>query len=583
MKSAEGHLADDLVKQGLLDERRLADIKAELSRLGKSAPSLALFLVSRGIVNEEQLLALQAKRLNIPFLLLDPLAPDPALVTMVPEELSVDKGLIILERDAGSLLVAMQDPGDLPTIDHLEKLTGSPIRPALASRWAILRKIGEYHDHFKIKVVEKLLRTVKDQSYELSRSIGLDIDFNNVSEQAPVVKTVNLFLLGALLRRASDIHLVPDRKSLRVNYRIDGVLQENEALPIATAPSIVSRIKVMCNMNISERRLPQDGSFHLKIEGRSIDFRVAVTPTVFGEKVVMRVLDKGAMMLGLDHLGFGGGNLRLFKQLIRRPHGIVLIVGPTGNGKTTTLYSALNALNTGEKNITTVEDPVEYQIEGLTQIQVNSEIDLTFAKVLRSILRQDPDIILVGEIRDLETTEIAVRAALTGHLVFATLHTNNAAGAVARLMEMGAEPYLIASALRGAMSQRLVRTICSECKAPFAPDASTLAFIEKQLGTKPSGSSLFRGKGCRHCFFTGYRGRTVISELLIPDDEIRRRIVSRSTSAEIETAALKAGMKTMLQDGLEKALWGLTTLEDVLEVCEDDEPAQVVGSAPAAQ
>jgi type IV pilus assembly protein PilB len=571
MKSTDETLEDDLVAGGLVSAERLAEIKTELARIGKDAPPLKAFLVNRGFVQEAQMLALQAKRLNIPFVVLEGLAPEPGLVTMIPEEMALDKGLIVLEKHDNTLLVAMHNPHDMPTIEHLEKMTGCQVKVALASRWGILHKLTEYHDHYKIRVVERLLRSVKDQGAELSRSIGLDIDIGKVTEEAPVIKSVNLFLLGALLTRASDIHLVPDRKFLHVKYRVDGILQESQALPIEVASAVVSRIKVMCNLDIAEKRLPQDGSFHIRIEGRAIDFRVAITPTVFGEKVIMRVLDKGAMMLGLDHLGFGGESLKTFKQLIHKPNGIVLIVGPTGSGKTTTLYSALNVLNTGVKNITTVEDPVEYQIEGLTQIQVNSEIDLSFTKVLRSILRQDPDIILIGEIRDLETTEIAIRAALTGHLVFATLHTNNAAGAVARLTEMGSAPYLIASSLRCAMSQRLVRSICPECREPVALRSEHAAFFKDQLGLDPAQAQAFRGKGCRHCFFTGFRGRTIISELLVVGEDIRREIVMKAPSSQIEAAALRQGMKTILQDGLEKVARGLTTLEEVLEVCEDVE------------
>ncbi|MBI5630757.1 MAG: Flp pilus assembly complex ATPase component TadA [Elusimicrobia bacterium] len=570
MKSADERLEEDLVKNNLIEAARLEEIKGELAR-SKSPPPLKQFLINRGIVVEDRILALQAAQMNIPFLSMEGLSPDPALVTMIPEEMAVDKGLIVVEKQDSSLLLAMQNPSDLTTIENIEKLAGCSIRVALASRWAILRKLSEYHDHYKIKVVEKLLKSVKDQGAELSRSIGLDIDLNQLSDQAPVIKTVNLFLLGALLNRASDIHLIPDRKNLQVKYRVDGVLQQNESLPLSVAAAVVSRVKVMCNLDIAERRLPQDGSFHIKIEGRSIDFRVAITPTVFGEKAIMRVLDKGAMMLGLDHLGFGGETLKTFKHIIHKPNGMVLIVGPTGNGKTTTLYSALNALNTGDKNITTVEDPVEYQIEGLTQIQVNPDIDLNFAKVLRSILRQDPDVILVGEVRDLETTEIAIRAALTGHLVFATLHTNNAAGAVVRLMEMGAEPYLIASSLRCAMSQRLVRTICQECKESAPPSPEALAFLARHLPGDLGEAKVSRGKGCRHCFFTGFRGRTVISELLVANEEIRRQIIMKATSPEVHESALKTGMKTVLQDGLEKVVRGVTTLEDVLEVCEDSE------------
>ncbi len=569
MKSPDTNLEEELIRAKHVSAAQLEDIKAELARNRKNAPSLRDFLVSHGIVAEEDLLAIQARQMNIPFLTLEGVSPEPVIVTMLPEELSVEQGLIVLEQKENGLLIAMQNPGDLTTIEHIEKLTGMPVQVALASRWAILRKISEYHDHYKIKVVEKLLNSVSDQGLELSRTIGLDVDFSKTSEQAPVIKTVNLFLLGSLMTRASDIHLVPDSKFLHVKYRVDGVLQENQSLPISVGPAVVSRIKIMCNMDIAEKRIPQDGSFHLKVEGRSIDFRVAVTPTVFGEKVILRVLDKGAMLLGLDHLGFGGENLKTFKKYIRKPSGIILIAGPTGSGKTTTLYSALNALNSGDKNITTVEDPVEYQIEGLTQIQVNPEIDLSFAKVLRSILRQDPDVILVGEIRDLETTEIAVRAALTGHLVFATVHSNDAAGAIARLTEMGAEPHLIASSLRCVVSQRLVRNICAECRESVPATPETIAYLSIQLNSKLKSANTYRGKGCRNCFFTGFRGRTVISELLETGDDIRRKIVMGATSSEIRAAALQTGMKTILQDGLAKVLVGITTLEEVLEVCEE--------------
>jgi type IV pilus assembly protein PilB len=521
-------------------------------------------------LSEAEILERRSKELQIPIVDLDNLSPDPAVVTLLPEELALDRGFIPLEKKDSSLLVAMQNPNDLEALERMGRLAGMEIRPLLASRGAIIRKLSEYHDHYKIRVVERLLASVQDQGIQLTRTLGMDIqNLDQVSEQAPVVKTVNLFLLGALLKRASDIHLVPDRKALHVKYRIDGILQESQSLSLVLAPAVISRIKILCRLDIAERRMPQDGSFHISVEGRDIDFRVAITPTICGEKVVMRVLDKGAMLLGLDHLGFSSDTLKQFKGLIHKPNGIVLIVGPTGSGKTTTLYGALSALNSGQKNITTVEDPVEYEIEGLTQIQTHSEIGLNFASVLRSILRQDPDIILVGEIRDLETTEIAVRAALTGHLVFATLHTNDAAGAVARLCDMGAEPYLIASALRCAMSQRLVRTLCMHCREPFTPSHDEAKPLLPYVKDPRAELKLWRGKGCRHCFNTGYRGRTVVSELLVVDEEVRRQVVRRAPSSDILETALRQGMRPVFEDGVQKVLQGVTTLEEMLNVCEE--------------
>jgi len=381
-----------------------------------------------------------------------------------------------------------------------------------------------------------------------------------------VVKAVNLLLLHALLKRASDIHIVPGSRTLQVKYRVDGVLIAGQALPITIAPNVVSRIKIMARMDIAERRLPQDGSFRLTIEGREIDLRVATTPTLHGEKVVMRILDKQGLLLGLENLGFSRENYLRVRRNIRRPNGIILMVGPTGSGKTTTLYSALSAINSDTKNITTVEDPVEYQIEGITQIQVHNDIGLTFANVLRSILRQDPDVILVGEIRDLETTEIAIRSSLTGHLVFATLHTNDAVSAITRLIDMGVEPFLISSALRCVVSQRLVRTLCVRCKSPAPVDQELLAMVPGWLRDI---KQTWHGKGCPACFNTGFRGRTVIAEVLEVSEAMRRKVVERASSQELAKVAVDEGMRLLFQDGMSKVAEGITSLEEVLTVCDD--------------
>lgn len=553
-----------LVTPAELAEARLAQERS------RNNVSLQALLLNGGALKEHDLLQAISQDLAVPYVDVEPLSPDPAVVLLVSEEISVERGLLAIERQGDSLICAMQDPNDVVALDTVGRRTGLTVLPRLAARGAILKKLAEYHDHYKIAVVENLLKNVRDQGRELTNQIGLNLQsLDAVSEQAPVVKAVNLVIIGALLKRASDIHLVPDKQYLRVKYRVDGVLQEEQVLGISDAPAVVSRIKIMSKLDISEKRLPQDGAFQIRIEGREIDFRVATTPTIFGEKVVMRVLDKSGIMLGLDHLGFGDEALRAMKRQINRPHGIILIVGPTGSGKTTTLYAALNILNDGSRNITTVEDPVEYKIEGLTQIQVHSEIGLDFAAALRSILRQDPDVILLGEVRDLETTEIAIRAALTGHLVFATLHTNDASSAVARLVEMGAEPYLVSSALRCVISQRLVRNICQHCREQFEAPPELLGKLQGPWGLPPAPVMLWRGKGCRYCFNTGYRGRTVISELLVVDDEVRSKVVARASSEEIAKVAVQRGMKSMYWDGVEKVLAGVTTLEEVLEVAED--------------
>ncbi len=519
-------------------------------------------------VEEEPVLMAEAETINIPYVSLSGKNPEPEVVTSVAQEICMKKELIVFGLTGDVLEIAMANPNDVVTIDQLEKSTGFKIKPYLASRGAISRKINEYADHFKSDMVKKLLRSISDDTFQLTKKLGFEIrGVEELAEQAPIVKAVNLIILGAFLKRASDIHLLPTREKLKCLYRVDGVLMEDQLFPITMAPAIVSRLKIMAKLNITDKRMPQDGSFHIVIEGREIDFRMAVTPTIHGEKVVLRILDKSAIILGLDHLGINDNNLKVLKEVIQKPNGIILISGPTGSGKTTTLYSALDAINNGEKNITTAEDPVEYEIEGITQIQIHSEIGLTFSHVLRSILRQDPDVVLIGEIRDLETTEIALRASLTGHLVFATVHTNDAPSAVTRLFEMGAEPYLIASSLRAVMSQRLVRTICSKCREEYqiSKDMAKKYFKDEKATT------LYKGRGCVYCFNTGYRGRTVVSELFEVKDFIRDLIVEKASSMAIKEKAMENGFVPMFSDGMDKIRRGITTFEEIMKVTEDIE------------
>ncbi|HXB97435.1 MAG TPA: ATPase, T2SS/T4P/T4SS family, partial [bacterium] len=377
----------------LVDEKSMLEGKLAQER-SRQKVSLTHVLVNLGLLKEEDLVRAAARDLGLPFVDLEDASPEPAVVLLVPEELAMERGVLALEKRDQYLVCAMQDPNDVMALDLIQRRSKLTVQAQVATRGAILKKLAEYHDHYKVAVVEQLMKNVRDQGKELTQQIGINVQsLESVTDQAPIVKAVNLIIIGALLKRASDIHLVPDKTYLRVKYRVDGILQEEQALAGGDAAAVVSRIKIMSKLDISERRMPQDGTFQIRIEGREIDFRVATTPTIFGEKVVLRVLDKSGIMLGLDHLGFDDQQLRAIKQQIHRPHGIILIVGPTGSGKTTTLYAALNILNTGDKNITTVEDPVEYKIEGLTQIQVNSDIGLDFAAALRSILRQDPDVV----------------------------------------------------------------------------------------------------------------------------------------------------------------------------------------------
>jgi type IV pilus assembly protein PilB len=535
--------------------------------LGEGRESLEELML-RHKVEEEKILKAESEAYGIPYINITVQNPEPEIVTLLPQEMCIQKEMIAYLKTEDTLDVAMANPTDVITIDQMEGMLKCKVKPFLASRGAISRKINEYSDHFKSHLVKNLLKSISDDAFQLTRKLGFEIKgIEEVAAQVPVVKAVNLIILGGLLKRASDIHLMPTREKLIVLYRVDGILGEDQTFPGSMASAIISRIKIMAQLNITEKRMPQDGSFHIAIEGKEIDFRVAVTPTIHGEKIVLRILDKSAIILGLDYLGITKQNLERLKEVVIKPNGIILVSGPTGSGKTTTLYSALDAINNGEKNITTVENPVEYEIEGITQIQVHSEIGLTFAAVLRSVLRQDPDVVLIGEIRDLETTEIALRASLTGHLVFATVHTNDASSAVTRLLDMGAEPYLISSTLKAVLSQRLVRNICVKCKTEYPISRETAIRYFKDESVKV----LHRGKGCVYCFNTGYRGRTVVSEILDIKGEIRDMIIRRESSIKIREMAVAQGFRTMFVDGIEKVRQGITTIEEVLKVTEDAE------------
>jgi general secretion pathway protein E len=462
--------------------------------------------------------------------------------------------------------VAVNDPGNFSAVDDLCRLLGREGRPVvLATQETIFGAIHLAYDLSRSTAKEFFQEMHDETADNLLSEIEERGDLLDETSDAPIIKLVNLLMSGATKDRASDIHIEPYQASVKVRYRIDGILYDILSLPRKIHSPLVSRVKIMAKLNIAEKRLPQDGRIEIKVADRSVDIRVSTIPTAFGERVVLRLLDKTGSILHLSDLGMDERKISVFHRLIKSPYGIVLVTGPTGSGKTTTLYAALSRINSPEVNIITIEDPIEYQIDGIGQIQVNPKIDLTFAQGLRSIVRQDPDVILVGEIRDRETAEIAIQSSLTGHLVFSTLHTNDAASAVTRLIDMGIEPFLVTSSVIAIIAQRLVRVLCPKCKEPYRPDDESLENLGLG-GERYARQTFYRKKGCASCMHTGYRGRTAIFEVLILDDPLKRLILKTSDSNQINDEALKRGMTNLLSDGVRKVLEGTTTIEEVLRV-----------------
>ncbi len=489
------------------------------------------------------------------------------LLTTVPISYAKENLAVPLEIDGQTIYLAMADPNNNQILNDLSVLTGCRIVPCVASKDKLLQAINQGYE---------TLSGGGDDSMDAINQGELDIDEDlqvedliDISDEAPIIRFVNGLVTQAFRQRASDIHIEPFETELLVRYRVDGVLYEIQKPPVRALPNIVSRLKIMANLDIAEKRLPQDGRFSVRIAGKQVDIRVSTLPTAFGERVVLRLLDKSSGVLTLEDIGIEPELLPQVEKMITKSYGVLLVTGPTGAGKTTTLYSALSTINSREQNIITVEDPIEYQLPGVGQIQVNPKIDLTFAQGLRSILRQDPDVIMIGEIRDAETAKIAVQSALTGHLVFSTLHTNDSAGALARLVEMGVEPFLAASALVGVLAQRLIRTICPHCRVSYQPEEKLL--IELAEGTAlPPGAAFFRGRGCSTCMKVGYLGRTGLYELLEVDDSIRRLVTGNADAATIRQQASRQGMRSLRQAGLAKVLAGQTTVEEVLRVTQEE-------------
>jgi general secretion pathway protein E/type IV pilus assembly protein PilB len=560
--------AEILLQRGLLDARQL-----ELARAAQTdGQRLDQAAVGLGLITEEVALRAVAEGLGLEFIDLAEADCDLTLLDDFPVRFIHRESLFPVRRTNGSLVVATSDPFDLYPLDELSASTGQSIVPVLASRAEIAKRIKA---HFGVgsETVDGLMAQSGEDRTDLAEGADSDDALSQLAQEPSVVRLVNEILMEAIESRSSDVHLESQQSGLRIRYRIDGVLQRQPTPPELNRfqAAIISRLKIMARLNIAERRLPQDGRIQLRVAGREVDIRVSVIPMIHGEGIVLRILDKGSMQFSLSRLGMEPDFCAHFQELIRLPHGIILVTGPTGSGKSTTLYSALLEIKNEETKIITTEDPVEYQLEGINQIQVHPKIGLTFGHSLRSILRHDPDIILIGEIRDLETAENAIQASLTGHLVFSTLHTNDAAGAYTRLVDMGVEPFLVSSTVEAVLAQRLVRMLCPHCRQPFQPAAEELPadFPREQLS-----GPLYRATGCRECRQVGYRGRLGLFELLLTTEEIRQLAHDRASSWAIEDAAIARGMVTLRQDGFHKVLAGRTSLEEVLRVTKAQRPGK---------
>jgi general secretion pathway protein E len=528
-------------------------------------------LVSMKAVNSKDVLHALSKQLDLPVVEeIESGSIDPELVSGIPINFAKQHLVVPLRAGSDEVVVAVADPLNTFALDELRVLLRRPIRPVLAEGQVILESINRIYDR-SAGEAEALVDDLEETDLDtLAHELEEPQDLLDASGEAPIIRLVNSLLFQAVKERCSDVHLEPQERDISVRFRRDGVLYEILHTQKRFQASIISRIKIMGGLNIAEKRLPQDGRIRIKIAGRDIDIRLSTVPTIFGERVVMRLLDKSSVLLDLSEIGFNEANLMLMNQIINKSHGIVLVTGPTGSGKTTTLYAALSKINTSEVNILTVEDPVEYQLPGISQIHVNEKIDLSFANVLRSFLRQDPDIIMVGEIRDLPTAEIAIQASLTGHLVLSTVHTNDAASAVTRLVDMGVEPFLVASSLVAILAQRLVRIVCPHCRQETAPTREEWSELGQRYESDVLPKKVYKAVGCAKCFKTGYYGRTGIYELMLVNDEIRQMVLKNVDSGTIKKAAVMRGMKTLRDDGADKVSRGITTMEEVLRVTQED-------------
>lgn len=574
-------LGEILVSSSLITSEQLLDA---LEYQKKSGLKLGQILIEKGYITEKQLLEFLSKQFSIKFIEISKIELNPDIVSIIPESMAKRYSLIAISKENNVLSVAMVDPLNIVILDEVKLMTGYNVEPIFALEDDINNAIEKYYGGQSSKeALDEILKKTQSSDSEGDLSVveskegGKDdiISLESKGEAAPIIKMVNIIISSAIKSHASDIHIEPSHKETKVRFRIDGVLHPQPSVPKRFHNAIVSRLKIMASLDISERRIPQDGRIKIKISEKEIDFRLSVLPCVYGEKIVMRILDSSGLKLKLEDLGFEPENLAIFSKCIKAPHGINLITGPTGSGKSTTLYSALSTLNTPDVNISTIEDPVEYNLEGINQVGVNPDVGLTFASGLRSFLRQDPDIIMVGEIRDFETMSIAINAAMTGHLVFSTLHTNDAPGAITRIGMMGIEPFLTSSTLLMVVAQRLVRTICKNCKESYEVKPELLSglgapksLIENNI--KNGKIYLYKGRGCQNCSNTGYKGRVGIHEILEVSDPIRELIIDKANSNKIKEVAKKNGMITLRESALRKMMMGLTTVEEVIRVTGSD-------------
>jgi general secretion pathway protein E len=557
----------------LLENTSLTEAQLEEGLIVQREKSIKLgeALIQLRYLRAEDILKAISIQLGIPYLSqvkIDDIPMD--LLKKIPINFAKKNELIPLKKEGDGVEIAIADPINISALDDLRILLNTPIRPIIAASNHILDAINDIYNR-NTETDRAVMDDLSEENLDtLAQELEEPQDLLDTSDEAPIIKLVNSLMFRAVKAKASDIHVEPFEKDLVVRFRIDGVLYDIMHPPKKVQNSVISRIKIMANLNIAEKRLPQDGRIRIKMAGKDIDIRVSTLPTSFGESVVMRLLDKSKVVISLDNIGIMGNNLKTVTDLINKSHGIILVTGPTGSGKTTTLYGMLSQINSTDLKIITVEDPVEYQLSGINQIQVNPKIELTFAAGLRSILRQDPDVVMVGEIRDRETAEIAIQASLTGHLVISTLHTNDSASSVTRLIDMGVEPFLVSSSIIGIIAQRLVRTVCKDCAVKYRP---TLEEME-QVGIKPetlSDKMIYKAKGCHSCLDTGYSGRTGIHEILLVDDETRSLIMKNVEAGRIKRRAMEKGMLTLREDGANKVLSGETTIEEILRVTQEDQ------------
>lgn len=552
-----GKITEDQLGKGLIEQKKLRQ-------------PLGSTLVKLGFITEEEILKALAHQLDLPYVKLQDNNIDPQVIKKIPSRFVCYYKFVPLKEKDGVLTIAIDDPLDIKRLDEIKLTLKQPINPVISSLEDIMAAIREYYG-VGAETVEEML--VGGGGIEIKEAFVPERKDEYIQDETidpSVIKFVNQVMIEAIDGRATDIHIEPFEDELRIRHRIDGVLYKMVIPPTIKQfqSAIVSRVKIMSNLNIAEKRLPQDGRIKIRMENEEFDLRISILPTPFGESVSIRILSRGSLFLGLEQLGLSGEDSDKLNDMIKKPHGIILVTGPTGSGKTTTLYASLSKLNSMDRKIITIEDPIEYQLKGITQIQVLPKIGLTFANGLRSMLRHDPDIMMVGEIRDVETAEITIRTALTGHLVFSTLHTNDAAGAIARLLDMGIEPYLVSSSVEGIIAQRLVRIICPACKEEYVPPQEVI--INFGVTNNAKGVKLFRGRGCAECKYTGYKGRTGVYEILVLSDEIRNLISSKVPANIIKRTALSMGMRTLREDGWQKMLKGITTIEEVLRVSQED-------------